>query len=392
MRTLSLIVVALALMPAGVVAQVPIGDPERAPARLGPVGITPSMTISSLIDSNVFREAGEPRRDVSITVSPGVRGWLRLGRSRLAVDGRGDFVYFRRYSGEGSLDGTIAGQWEIPINRITPWVEGGLVRGRQRIGYDIDARAERQDTSRGGGLRVRTWGRTDVLAFMRSVEHRFGADSSVIGADLQESLNRRATTLGVAVSHELTPVTAVVVEAESIRDRFTRSPARDSNSRRLVAGLDLNGLISGRARLGYRTFTPLGAISPFRGVIGSLDGGVTIVDRVRLSGAAHRDLEYSYDLASPHYLRSGGQLTLAWRLTGHWEVQGRLGRQHLTYYDTAGAVARIDRIDLDGGGVDYRIGSRLRAGATIEWERRLTARQGRSFDGYRTGLRLIYGG
>jgi len=393
MRSLRILCLVLCLSPVRAYAQ--SGEPvESARLHLGPVGITPSISFTTLTDSNVFRDEAGARRDVMVTASPASRGWLRAGRSRLSFEGRADFVYFRRYSGEGSLDGSIAGRYEMPVNRVTPWIEGRVVRGRQRLGYEIDARARHGESARGGGVMVRALSRTDIGAFAHTVDYRYGADARFVGADLKEALNRRATTIGVRVAQRLTPLTALVVESESIHDRFVFSTARDADSRRLLAGLDLapGALISGRVRVGYREFDARASAAAFRGLVGAVDAAWTVAGRVRFAVSGQRDLEYSYDVTSPYYVRNGGQLTITSRLSPGVEIQARAGRQGLEYHDALASVVRVDRVDTYGGGIGYRVGDSLRIGVNVEREHRISVTHGRGFDGFRAGAALTYGG
>lgn len=385
----------VAFCPAWAFAQGPATDSiENARAYLGPLGIAPSMTVSTLLDSNVFYDTDRPRRDVMVTAAPAARAWLRMGRSQIRFDGQGYFVYFRRYSGEGSLDGSMAAQYLLRANRVTPWVEGRVARGRQRVSYDIDARVDHGERARAGGLDVRVLAKTSAGLYGGATDYWYGDDATFVGTDLRQALNRRSTTIGARVTHALTPLTSLVMQGETIRDRFDFSSARDSNSMRVLAGvaLDSAALIPGRARIGYRRFETREGRSSFRGVVGSLDAAVTVGGRVRLAFDALRDLEYSYDLASPYYVRTGGQLTAVGRLTPHWELVGRAGRHHLSYHDGFGTITRVDRIETYGSGVGFRVGTTLRIGMNVDRERRLSATGGRGFDGYRLGAAVTFGG
>src|SRR6185436_2230027 len=116
-------------------AQSRVDDPvERARIQIGPLGITPSITVAQFgVDSNVFREEVQPKSDVTATISPGTRAWLRAGRSLLAIDARSDMQYFQRYLGERSVDTAVDGRYEIRSGRIIPWIGGGYASGRQRV-------------------------------------------------------------------------------------------------------------------------------------------------------------------------------------------------------------------------------------------------------------------
>jgi hypothetical protein len=50
-------------------------DPETAPVRLGPFGITPALVLRDLgRDTNVFNERDNPKSDFTLTVVPRLEG------------------------------------------------------------------------------------------------------------------------------------------------------------------------------------------------------------------------------------------------------------------------------------------------------------------------------
>src|SRR5215207_8007020 len=157
----SLLLCALAA-PAGVMAQQIADDaPEQARIRLGPLGVTPSVSLARLgVDTNVFNEFDDPKRDFTFTLSPQMDAWARAGRSRLHLAARSDLVYFQCYASERSMDGTIAGRFEMRGARFTPWASVGYTAGRQRIGYEVDLRFRRTVDDVGAGVEARVGART----------------------------------------------------------------------------------------------------------------------------------------------------------------------------------------------------------------------------------------
>ena len=62
--------------------------PEAVPLRLGPVTLAPAVTLTNFgWDSNVFQQqvAADPVGDVTATVTPDIRSWIRLGRARVST-------------------------------------------------------------------------------------------------------------------------------------------------------------------------------------------------------------------------------------------------------------------------------------------------------------------
>ncbi len=388
-------VLSIVTAPIAVYAQSPVDDPvERARIQIGPLGITPSIAVVHFgVDSNVFREELLPKSDVTATISPGARAWLRAGRSLLAVDARGDMQYFQHYASERSLDSAVSGRYEIRSDRITPWVGGGYSSGRQRVGYDIDVRSQRVERQASAGLDVRVMSKTEVGISARRIDYSYDADARVLGTSLKDVLNRRSESAGVSLSHELTPITRFVVQGESIRDRFAFSPGRDADSMRVLAGvnLDSSALISGTVRAGYRTFDTRDGTSSFTGLVASADAAYTVAGRTRFDIGLRRDLNYSFEVAQPFYLLTGADLTVTPQLSTHWDLQARSGQHQLAYRDSRGASGRNDHHSVYGIGVGYRMGSGARIGANLDREQRGSAAEHRQYNGYKMGVSMTYG-
>lgn len=370
-------------------------DPvESARIQVGPIGVTPTIAVTNVgIDSNVFRQEQNPKSDVTMTLSPASTVWLRAGRTRLTLEGRGDLVYFKQYASERSLDGTIGGRYEVRANRFTPWIAGRLASGRQRVGYEIDVRSLRVDRQAGAGVDVRLRPNTDVSVSVQRVDHTYDADATFLGTSLHEVLNRRTESASVGLSQRLTPLTTFVAEAQQIRDRFIFSPARDGDSARLLAGFDLEpfALISGSIRAGYQRFDATGAVPDFTGLVAWFDAAYTLVGRTRFEVVGQREINYSFEISSPYYVLTGAQLTVTPRLSSHWDLQGRIGRQQLAYRDERAASARVDHYAVDGAGIGYRLGNSTRVGFNVDRERRTSEAQGREYHGYKMGVSMTYG-
>ena len=150
----------------------------------------------------------------------------------------------------------VSTRFEMRGARVTPWLTGSLIAGRQRLGYEIDLRYRGTTRQFGGGVDVRVAGRTRVgLSAGRITYDHEPAD--FLGSNLREVLDRRSGSFGLQLRHALTPLTTLVVSGERARERFEFTPARNANSSRIDAGFDLSpfALIAGRGRVGYRRFT-----------------------------------------------------------------------------------------------------------------------------------------
>lgn len=371
-------------------------DPvANARFRVGPLGVTPSGALTNFgIDSNVFNEATDPKSDFTFSVSPRLDTWLRAGRARLAVFGRADLNYYRRYASERSVDGEFGARLSLPGNRIRPWAEGSRSRGRQRMGYEIDHRSLRDTVSLGFGSDWRIGSKTALEASAQRRDYRFDTEE-FLGTSLRETLNRTAESLAVGYRYSPTVYTTVVVRAEALRDRFRFSPGRDTNGVRLLGGLDFDerALISGSIRVGYRRFVSIGGALPnYSGPVASAETGMVLGGRARLDIEANRDVEYSFERVFPYYIITGGLATLTPRLTEQWDVQGRFGGQRLAYR-TSGNVgtARLDRHVTIGLGVGYHLGPDLRIGLNVDHLTRRSPLAFREYKGIRIGSSVTYG-
>jgi hypothetical protein len=389
----------LLLSAASLVQAQTLDDPiERARIQVGPIGLTPSIALTSVgIDSNVFNEFEDPRSDFRFAVAPQIDAWLRAGRSRLSVSARSDLWYFHRYSSERSADGALSTRFEVRGARVTPWLTGGLMAGRRRIGYEIDLRYRGTTRRIGGGADVRVAGRTRVGASVERVTYDH-EPADFLGSNLREVLDRRTDSVGAQLRYSLTPLTTFVVSGERARERFEFTPSRNANSSRIEAGFDLSSfaLIGGRGRIGYRRFTGIGGdLPPYSGVVASVAASSVIRGRTHLEVAMERDVNYSLEMFYPYYVLTGATVTVTPQLTPRWDVRGRAGRYGLGYRAAVGLSTvtpdRVDRFRVIGAGIGYRLSRDIRVGIDVDRERRQSPVRQRAYEGFRTGLSVSYG-
>jgi hypothetical protein len=380
-------------------AQTPDDPIEGAPLRLGPLGLSPLVALTDFgVDSNVFNEFDDAKRDFTFTVSPGLDAWLRAGRSRLHVAARGDLVYFHQYSSERSLDGSVASRLDVRSARVNPWFTAAAASGRQRLGYEIDLRFRRITRDVAAGVEARLAARTRVGVSVRHSAYSHQPDAVFLGSNLREALDRGTTGLGLEMRYALTPLTTWVVSGERARDRFEFTSERNADSSRLDTGFDLapTALIAGRGRVGYRRFGGTsGALPVFSGLVASVAAGSTIQGRTRVEVTTERDVNYSWETYYPYFVLTGATLTVTPQLTPRWDVRGRTGVQRLAYRALVGVpdllTDRVDRFELLGAGIGYRIGRDVRLGMDLDRERRTSPVRRRAYEGYRTGLSVTYG-
>jgi len=137
-------------------------DPwEQARWRFGPLAVTPTVQLRNLgVDTNVFNEVNDPKKDFTTTVAGGADWWLRLGRARLLGTDVVEGVYFATYASERSINYFHRLTFEYPLNRIRPYVGGSYVNTKDRPGYEIDARARHTEWGTRAGVAIRATGKT----------------------------------------------------------------------------------------------------------------------------------------------------------------------------------------------------------------------------------------
>lgn len=372
---------------------------RRARLHLGPLAVNPSIALTNFgVDTNVFNELENPKRDFTATLSSQGQFWLRLGKGRLSGNTRVDYVYFGQYTAERAVNTYDTFRAELRLNRITPYASDTFLNARERPGYEIDARSRRLENTvtLGADARVRPKTTLGFAAWRTNI--KFNADEVFAGSSLSEILNRTVDGLRASARHKLTPYTTVVLVAEVQRDRFRFSRVRDSDSARVMPGVEFDtfALISGTASVGYRTYDALGpGARSFRGVVGSLDLGYTFLTSTRFSIRADRDIAYSFEILEPYYLLSGVAGTVTRRVSTKWDLQATAGEQRLAYQGVGLGKAigdgRTDTVNSLGGGVGYRFPSGLRLGLNIDHFRRQSDRDLRDYDGLRAGMSVTYG-
>jgi Putative beta-barrel porin 2 len=372
--------------------------PANARVRVGPLAVKPSVALTNVgIDSNVFNEAQNPKRDVTATIEPQIETWLRLGAGRLHTRSRSGIVYFQQYHGERSVNADHQARLEFLFNRVRPFVEASFLDSRLRPGYEIDTRARREETAVTAGGRIRLIGATwlDIAAHRSRVA--FDADATFFGTHVRDVLNRDVDRVTASVRYPLTPYTTIVMRADTQRDRFELSPVRDAKSLRILPGVefDSRAAISGRAFVGYHRFDAFSADVPsYRGLNASVDLTYIVHRSTKFSVRAERDVEYSMERVQPYFLATDVSGSITQALFRPWDVQVTWGRQQLDYVDAGSPTnepGRIDRVRTYGAGIGYRISSDTRVGVDVSYYRRASDHEGRQYETLRAGTSVTYG-
>ena len=331
----------------------PVGpDPAKVRMHLGPLWMNPSVSLTNMgVDNNVFNEPddAQPKRDFTFTVSPLTDLWFRFGRTWIKGTLREDVVWYQTYASERSGNNTYSIEWQVPLNRLSFNISNAWTKTRERPGFEIDARSLRRDTVSDAKIEFRAMPKTFVGVHGTRSVIKFDQDAFFLGSSLSEELNRTVTSGGLTLRHQLTPLTSITLEATRSEDRFDSTRLRDSNSTAVTGNVtfDPAALIRGTATFGYRDFRPLSLDVPgYNGLTSDVSLSYTLFGTTRLTVAAKRDVQYSFDVNQPYYLLTGVSGSVAQQVFGPFDVIVRGGAQHLAYRDRAGAVILVaDRTD-----------------------------------------------
>jgi hypothetical protein len=405
---LSLVIVAaplLSAMPAN--AQTPAGslteggpDPTKVHVRIGALWVNPSISLTNLgVDTNVFNDPPEqsPKDDFTLTVVPAVDLWLGIGRTWLTGSVRETVTWYQTYSSERSATGAYTVGWKVPLNRLFVDVGLAYARPKDRPGYEIDTRAERQELGYRGSVEIRALSKTyfGVRASRKSIDYASG--DTYNGVNLEQSLNLVTTEFAGTVRHQLTPLTSLSFAASRSEDRFEFSPERDSNSNIVAATVNFDpyAIIKGSATIGYRDFQPLSAgLESYEGFVALANLVYVLRGSTRFEFKALHDIFYSYDVTQPYYLETGLDGSVAQQIYGPLDAIVRGGLHHLAYRDQAGAGVeffdRVDTIKLYGGGLGYHLGDNSRLGFDIDKVSRDSELADHRYEGLRYGMSFTY--
>lgn len=370
-----------------------------ARVHLGGLALDPRLNIRNVgIDTNVFNDDANETRDATFSIGPALDSWLRAGRMGMTATSSVDWNYFRKTSSQRSFDASQTGRADVDLGWIVPHVGGAVEQTRQRLNADLDARVRRHTTRGDGGLRANLGAKLtlDLAQERRRLDFD---DEQFRDVSLDDALSRRETETTLTARYLLTPLTTVVAQAATRKDRFLRSPIRNADTEALSGGLVFKplALISGTATVGVRRFTPLSTELPeFQGAIASVDLAYLMRDLTRWTVGVARDVDYSYETTDPYFVSTGITASVTQALGAGWDVVGRGSRttldyQALTTAGGTGADGRRDRVDVFGGGVGRHLGTNVRVGVDVNKSVRRSSLAGRGYRGVRVGGSVTYG-
>lgn len=355
-------------------------DPrESARTHVGPFYLTPSLAIDELgIDTNVFNNTTE-LADFTFTVIPGVNLAVPFGtRGVVTTSTFAEFIYYKRYSSERSVNPDIKVRGEYALNRVTLFLSPSYINSRRQPSLEIDERVRHSNTDVNGGGIVRMSQRLSVEAGGGVSRVSYDEGSIFDETSLRETLNRRTQSASLAVHHELTPLTRASIRATYSVEDFDYTPARNAKNVALVPGVEFKplALVSGSAAVGVRRFQPENPmIQDFTGVVAHANLAYTLQGFTRFRFTADRDLAFSYSQSAPYYVSNGYGVGVDRHLGGKFDLTGGVDWLMHSYkvivgIEPIGDKPPVDRLTTWSLGVGYRLARARRVGFDVTYRER----------------------
>jgi hypothetical protein len=399
------------VVPAAAVAQTQPAstiDEARESARLhlGPFYAKPSVTLAELgIDSNVFNVYGDNQQsDFTFTLIPKADVYVPVARRALfQVTPAAELVWYEKFESERSIDPRISGRGELYLERITLFGGGSYINTRQRPNQEIDVRARHVDTSATAGVDVAITPELSIAVAANQLSTRYDAAAEYDNTILQRTLNRDTEGIELRVRYRLTALTSLAVRSDLLRDRFMMSPLRNSESIRVMPGVEFKprALVSGSAYVGYREFMPSDpkVLPEFKGLVAQLGLSYTLLGSTVFGVSYSRDLTYSYDELQPFFVDDSVGASVRRAIGRRFDALASADRHMYSYKDllTGGVPplsnqSRIDTTWTYAASFGYRVGreGRIAFGASY-WQRESTTIAFRNYDNLRFGTSVSMG-
>ena len=308
-----------------------------------------------------------------------------------------DLVWYQEYSSERQANTTLGLAWKWPLTRLTINTSANHTSTRERSGYEIDSRAERAQNAFSAGASFRFLVNTGIEFTARRDTTNYDSVAEFDGVNLHDELNVNGTTMTVGLTQKLTPLTTATFAVSRREDRFPFNPLRDSDKTetRLSVAFDPMALLKGNLSVGFTDFQPLSPAFPkYTGATLTATSPYTLFEITKLTLAADRQVENSYDITQPYLIQSGVALEIAQQIYGHFDVVGRGGFESLDYRDRVDVLVdfanRTDHVFRYGAGLGYHQGKNLRIALNFDQSRRESVVGSRAFTRPTFGTSITY--
>lgn len=357
----------------GLIEALPASEPTTFGYRLGPLAINPGFQVRELgVDTNVFDEPTNPKKDYVLGFSPTMDMYARLGFTQLFGSMSTDLTWYKKYSSERGASRQGRLRLDFGLARLRPSAGAAWVEMRERPNPEIDLRARRllTELQLKAGYEISPLVRVYVGGQTGKTRYRDGEVFEDVALDAVLNRNTQSAEGGVVIA--ATPFTTVTVNAVRSRDRFESAPLRNSESTsgNFTASFGTDAILRGQTRIGFKQFVPVDPdVKTYKGLVSSTTLSTTGFWRGRIDLTLNRDVDYSFEEASAYFVSSVLDLTYNQRIAGAWDFEVRGSRAWLDYSAIDGAERDDTRI-IYGGGVGYNLQNLSRIGMAWEYSER----------------------
>jgi hypothetical protein len=233
----------------------------RGQVEVGPVKIRPGFAISDVgVDTNVFNERTDRKQDFTATAGPTAEAQLEISRFRLTGTGALGYVYYNVYDTQRGLNRTATGTAEFRASRRILLYANQVFRNtRERLNFEVDARARRAERGVQAGVQVEITPKVTAELSGAYGTRRYASDETILGFKLNETLNEDSRNAAARLALKATRLTTFFLTAESNQSLFPLSPDRDRYSFTTAVGAAFKprALVSGVASVGFQRATLL---------------------------------------------------------------------------------------------------------------------------------------
>ena len=356
---------------------------KRAPWRIGPFHIQPSLVISNAgVDSNIFYSPNDPVRDFTVTAGPAAMIYLPIQRRFvLSFYGSPQYVWYSRTERERSWNSYFRGAAQLNLRTVFLSLEGVSSDAREHWNTELDIRPRRTELGAGGSALVKLAWKTSFALAYRTAKYDYENIDVDSGFNIRERLNRRESYGTFSIYHQATQLNRFFLDFEYGRYDFefaAEAALKNSQSYAGYAGFEFTQIgarVRGRIRVGYKRFnlrTTEGG-PDFQGLVGDSQLSVRLAKPFAVRGSFVRDVRFSLWYTNAYYLetRPGvGASIYPFRLV-RLDYDFSKGRSR--YPEPGGGapdVKRIDDFTTHSAAVYVRIGKTTALGFIVSfWER-----------------------
>jgi hypothetical protein len=386
---------------------VPLPTPSpttKSRFKIGPLGVTPTIDISTGMDTNVFQTLDGTIPDEVLVIRPALTGQMTVSRT-LSLTGLGyaEMNYFHREGEQQYTDFAGEGRADLDLGIVGLFGGGGGGQFTDRFAIDVDDRLERQQEHGYAGAIFHLGHNLSVSAQGSGEIWDFSPGVFRLGGNVKAALDRNTLTGTGQIRYTLTHRTTIVAQAEVIQDRFVSAPilpARVTNSYRYLGGFEFGekAIVQGQILAGVRDLLGSTGNPSYLGPAAAADLQAPVGQALRVHFIGGRDvlyaagpaivlgnLRYRDAFVYSHYLGEGF-VAIPLGFTGI----GTFGFEQASYLlpytaPGAGLANRLDHRWTTGARVLHGIGVYVKAGGFVYWSRRVSSIASYSYEDLRYG-------